>query len=61
MKAWRLAISAFILVLLSVVILGLIWTGSHQPPAPRLASHVVLGASGLAGVLALVRLWRGTV
>jgi hypothetical protein len=58
MNPWRIAISAFILVLLFIVTLGVIWTGSHQPPAARTASHVVLGISGLAGLFALVRLWR---
>jgi hypothetical protein len=58
MNAWRVAISAFVLVLLSVVLLGLIWTGTNQPAAPRLASFAVLGASGAAGMFALVRLWR---
>lgn len=58
MNPWRIAISAFILVLLTVVTLGFIWTGRHQPPDLRAASHIVLGVSGFAGVFALVRLWR---
>jgi hypothetical protein len=58
MKLWRIGISAFILLLLLVVTLGAIWVAGHQPPGPRTASHVVLGLSGAAGVLALVRLWR---
>lgn len=58
MNLWRMAISAFIVVLLGVVTLGILWTAGHQPPSSRIASHVVLGLSGAAGVLALVRLWR---
>ena len=58
MNAWRVAITSFILVLLTVVTLGFVWTSRHQPPAARLASQVVLGISGLAGVLAVARLWR---
>jgi hypothetical protein len=53
-----LGISAFIVVLLGVVTLGFLWTASHQPPSSRIASHLVLGLSGAAGGLALVRLWR---
>lgn len=58
MNPWRIAISAFILVLLTIVTLGFIWTGSHQAPELRVASHIVLGVSGFAGLFALVRLWR---
>ena len=58
MNPWRVAISGFVLVLLTVVALGLVWTSSHQAPAPRLASFTVLGAAGAAGMFALVRLWR---
>lgn len=59
MNIVRLAITGFILVLLSVVTLGVIWTSTHQPPPLRTASQVVLGVSGLAGVFALTRIWRG--
>ena len=54
----RLVITLFILVLLTVVTLGWRWTGANQPPPLQTASHVVLGISGLAGIVALVRLWR---
>jgi hypothetical protein len=58
MNLWRVGISAFVVLLLVVITLGLVWTAGHQPPGPRTASQVVLGLSGAAGVLALVRLWR---
>jgi hypothetical protein len=56
--AVRIAITVFVLILLGLVTLGWIWTGTHQPPALSLASHVVLGIAGLAGILAVVRIWR---
>jgi membrane protein YdbS with pleckstrin-like domain len=52
------AITFFVVVLLTVVTLGLIWTGTHQPPAMRTASQVVLGISAFAGIFALARIWR---
>jgi hypothetical protein len=58
MNAVRIGISVFVLVLLTVVTLGWIWTNSHQPPPLRTASHVVLGLAALAGIFALVRIWR---
>jgi hypothetical protein len=54
----RVGITCFVVILLSVVTLGWIWTGSHQPPALRAASHVVLGLAAGAGILALARIWR---
>ena len=54
----RLAITLFMLVLLVIVAMGFAWTASHQPPAARMASHIVLGAAGLFGVFALVKIWR---
>ena len=58
MFAVRLGITGFVLILLSVVTLGWIWTGSHQPPPLRTASHVVLGIAAAAGIFALARIWR---
>jgi hypothetical protein len=54
----RLGITCFVLILLSVVALGWIWTGSHQPPPLRTASHLVLGIAAAAGIFALARIWR---
>jgi hypothetical protein len=58
MNGVRIAITAFILILLAIVALGWVWTGSHQPPPQKMASHVVLAVAALAGILALVRIWR---
>ena len=54
----RAAITFFVVVLLTVVTMGLVWTGSHQPPALRAASQVVLAIAAFAGIFALVRIWR---
>jgi hypothetical protein len=54
----RVVITLFILILLTVVTLGWSWTRANQPPRLQTASHVVLGISGLAGILALARIWR---
>jgi hypothetical protein len=53
----RVAITMFTLALLVILILGWGWTGAHQLPPARLASHVVLGIATLAGVFAIVRIW----
>jgi tellurite resistance protein TehA-like permease len=58
MNAVRTGITAFILILFAIVVLGWLWTGRHQPPALRAASHVVLAIAGLAGAFAVVRIWR---
>lgn len=54
----RLGITCFVVILLSVVTLGWMWTGSHQPPPLRTASHVVLGLAAAAGIFALAKIWR---
>ena len=54
-----MAITGFVAVLLTIVALGWVWTASHQPPALRTASHVVLTIAGLAGVFAVVKVWGG--
>jgi hypothetical protein len=57
MTALRIAITVFTLILLFILVLGWRWTGAHQPPPARLASHLVLGISTAAGVFAIVRIW----
>jgi len=57
MNTLRIAITFFTLILLIILVLGWGWTGAHQPPPARLASHVVLGIATLAGVFAIVRIW----
>jgi hypothetical protein len=58
MNGVRIAISLFLIALLTLVVFGWIWTGAHQPPAQAAASHVVLGISAVAGVVALFFIWR---
>lgn len=57
-NAIRIAISAFILVLVCLCVAGWIWTGIHQPPAKAAASHLVLGIAILSGLIGLVAVWR---
>ncbi|HEX7086128.1 MAG TPA: hypothetical protein VF198_07170 [Vicinamibacterales bacterium] len=58
MNAIRILLSVFVLILIALVVLGLMWAGAHQPPPARTASYVVLGISGIAGVLTLFAIWR---
>jgi tellurite resistance protein TehA-like permease len=53
-----MAITLFILVLLGTVVLGWMWTNTHQPPPLRTASHTVLGIAALAGFFAVAKIWR---
>jgi len=57
MTAVRIGITVFILALLTIVTLGWMWTNGHQPPPLRTASHIVLALAGLAGILALTKIW----
>jgi hypothetical protein len=57
----RLGISAFVLILLITVVLGLVWTSHHQSPPLRTASHLVLLVAGAAGLFGLVKIWRTDV
>jgi hypothetical protein len=54
----RVAITLFVLALLTVVTLGWTWTSRHQPPPLRAASHVVLAIAAVAGIFALAKIWR---
>lgn len=54
----RIAISAFVLILLATVVLGLVWTSRHQTPPLSTASYLVLSLAGAAGIFALARIWR---
>jgi hypothetical protein len=54
----RTAISLFIVVLITVSVIGWIWTGTHQPASLAAASHVVLSLGVLAGIVGLMALWR---
>jgi len=54
----RVGISAFVVILLATIGLGLVWTSHHQAPPLRTASHIVLSLAGAAGIFALAKLWR---
>jgi len=54
----RILISSFVVILIVVSVAGWIWTGSHQPAGQAAASHVVLGAGIVAGLVGLVTVWR---
>lgn len=58
MTAVRIAITSFIVLLLTVVTLGWRWSSTHQAPPLKLASHVVLGLAALAGIFAIAKIWR---
>jgi membrane protein YdbS with pleckstrin-like domain len=58
MNRVRIVITMFVLALLTIVILGWVWTTGHQPPPARTASHAVLAVAACAGVFALVKIWR---
>jgi hypothetical protein len=57
MNGVRIAITTFTLILLMVVGLGWKWTATHQPPALRTASQIVLALSAAAGLFAVVKIW----
>jgi hypothetical protein len=54
----RIGISAFVLILLTTIVLGAVWTSRHQAPPLRIASYIVLSLAGAAGIFALSRIWR---
>ena len=58
MNVIRAVISSFILILVTLSVMGWIWTGNHQPAAQALASRVVLTISIAAGLAGLVSIWR---
>jgi hypothetical protein len=58
--AIRAAMSAFILILFVIVAMGWTWASTHQTPAQAAASHGVLALSGIAGLVGLFFLWRGS-
>ena len=58
MNIVRIAISCFILVVMSLAILGWSWTGTHQTAQQSMASRTVLGLTFVAGAIGLTALWR---
>jgi hypothetical protein len=59
MNRVRIAITVFMLILLTVVAMGWRWTSTHQQPPLRTGSQVVLAIAGLSGLFALATIWRG--
>ena len=57
MNAIRIAITVFVLILISLIGAALVWTSGHQPPPLRTASQIVLSAAAAAGIFAIVRIW----
>ena len=47
-----------VLIVIGLAALGWQWTANHQAPAQAAASHVVLALAALAGVVALIVIWR---
>jgi hypothetical protein len=58
MNGVRLAITAFIVVLIITATAGFIWVGSHQTAAQAVASRTVLVLSVVAGLIGMRNLWR---
>ena len=54
----RIAISIFVVVLLTIIAIGLDWTAAHQPPSAAAASRVVLAIAALFGLVGLFAIWR---
>ena len=61
MTGIRLAISAFIVLLIVVSVAGWVWTGANQPASQAMASRVVLAIGVIAGVTGLTAVWRWPV
>jgi len=56
--AIRIAISLFIVVLITLSVMGWVWTGAHQPAGQMEAGRAVLAICMLAGIVGLVAIWR---
>ena len=59
MNKVRIAITVFIFILFTVVIMGWRWTSVNQQPPLRTGSQVVLAIAGFSGLFALATIWRG--
>jgi hypothetical protein len=58
MNGVRIAITAFIVVLIITATRGFIWVGSHQTAAQAIASRTVLLLSIAAGIIGVRKVWR---
>lgn len=54
----RILVTLFVAAILAAAAAGWVWTGQHQPPAGAMASRVVLSISAIAGLVALIAVWR---
>jgi hypothetical protein len=58
MNGVRVAITAFIVVLIITATTGFIWVGSHQSAAQATASRTVLLLCVVAGLIGVRNVWR---
>ena len=58
MNGIRVAITAFIVVLIITATTGFIWVGRHQTAAQATASRIVLVLSVVAGLIGMKNVWR---
>jgi len=58
MNAVRVAMSALVLLVVSVSVVGWIWVGSHQARAQSIASRIVLTMGMTGGLIGLREIWR---
>ena len=58
MTGVRLAITAFIIVLIATATTGFVWVGRHQTIAQATASRTVLLLCILAGLIGVRNVWR---
>ena len=58
MNGVRVAITAFIVVLMITATTGFIWVGRHQTAAQASASRIVLGLCMVAGLIGMTQVWR---
>ena len=58
MTLMRIFVTVFVLAIFAAVVLGWQWTGANQPPAGALASRVVFTVAAVAGLVALIAVWR---
>ena len=54
----RVTISAFIVLIIAVLVRGWVWAATHQPPSQAIASRLVLTAAIVGSAAGLSALWR---
>jgi hypothetical protein len=57
LNVFRVVITAFIAVLITIAGTGWLWVGGHQSPAQAFASRVVLALCVLAGLIGVKAVW----